>query len=511
MTNADRLALLLSMLAVLAASLVGSGVFENMAHLEDEFAYVWQAQAAARGDLKVPSPEYPSTFIVPFVVDYQGQRFGKYPPGWPVLLSFGVRLGARGWVNPLLAGLALWMVYRLGTRLGNALLGLLAAGLMLSSPFFLINSSTLLSHPWSLVLSLAFIHSWLEGMEKHGDAGSGLYWLSAISGGLALGLLGLTRPMTMVGVALPFMFHGLYLLYQGGSRRRKRVLLMGSIAVLLAAVHFLWQYALTGDFFRNPYTLWWPYDKVGFGPGHGVMEGGHNLNLAWWNTKHSLRTGLSDLFGWAKVSWLFLPFGLWALRKNTPALLVGCVFFSLVLVYGAYWVGAWLLGPRYYYPALPAMSVFSAAGILSLGGWSLEKGTSFLRSQKGWQRIRPLLTSAVALLLLTANLRFYLPSRLADLHGLYGIQREDLKPFTGQAAEGRDPALFLVHTERWMGYGTYLELTSPYFDTPYIFGWSIGPRKDRAVTEAFQDQRIVYHYYPEDPWVFYTTPHEGTY
>ncbi|MGM0375104.1 MAG: hypothetical protein ACQEQQ_11880, partial [Chloroflexota bacterium] len=95
MSNADRLALLLSLLAIAAAALVGGRVFDRMAHLEDEFAYVWQAQAAARGDLTVPSPAFPDSFLVPFVVDYQGQRFGKYPPGWPALLSLGVRVGAR--------------------------------------------------------------------------------------------------------------------------------------------------------------------------------------------------------------------------------------------------------------------------------------------------------------------------------------------------------------------------------------------------------------------------------
>lgn len=506
MSSADRLALVLCLFAIIAAALVGGNVFDNMAHLEDEFAYVWQAQAISRGDLTVPSPDFPDHFMVPFVVDYKGRRFGKYPLGWPALLSLGVRLGIRSWVNPLLAGLAVWLTYRLGKRIQNEKVGLLAAGLTLTSPLFLIQTGTLLSHPWSLVLSMVFILCWYEGISAEDRRSGGVYWLSAVLGGSCLGLLGLTRPLTMVGMAIPFGIHGLFLLARGDTLQRKRVILTGAVALTLGSLHFLWQWALTGDFFKNPYTLWWPYDKVGFGPGYGVMEGGHNLRLAWWNTKHSLRTGLSDLFGWGKLSWLFLPFGLWAFRKNTRALLLGSLFPGLVMVYGAYWVGSWLLGPRYYFSALPGMSIFTAAGIITVGGWSLERGRSILHTRRGWRKLQPLLTTAAVFMLLAANIFFYLPVRFQGLHGLYGIQREDLRPFQTEEVRELAPALIIVHSEQWMPYGSYLELTTPYFDTPFLFAWNLGQKRDAALTAAYQGRRTVYDYYPETPWVFYQRP-----
>ena len=40
----DRAALLLSLLAVLAGFLVHRQVFDGLAHIEDEMAYLWQAQ-----------------------------------------------------------------------------------------------------------------------------------------------------------------------------------------------------------------------------------------------------------------------------------------------------------------------------------------------------------------------------------------------------------------------------------------------------------------------------------
>ena len=142
MTRSDRIALLLSLLAVIAAYWVNDRIFERMAHIEDEMAYVWQAQAIACGHLTLASPPVPKSFLIPFVIDYEGQRFGKYPLGWPATLALGEFLGIRHLVNPLLAGFGVWLTYLLGKRLFGQTVGLLAALLTLTSPFFLMNSGT---------------------------------------------------------------------------------------------------------------------------------------------------------------------------------------------------------------------------------------------------------------------------------------------------------------------------------------------------------------------------------
>jgi len=135
---ADILALFLALLGFLASALVTQRVFEGIPHIEDEIAYVWQAKVLADGQLKISSPSHPKSLLVPFVVDFQGERFGKYPPGWPALLSLAVQLELRAWINPLLAGLGVWLTYQLGKRHFSQVIGLLAAGLTVSSPFFLI-------------------------------------------------------------------------------------------------------------------------------------------------------------------------------------------------------------------------------------------------------------------------------------------------------------------------------------------------------------------------------------
>jgi len=346
MTRSDKTALTISILAVIATAWVSCHIFEGVAHLEDEFAYIWQAKVIAGGELTVPSPVEAKSFLVPFVVDHEGQRFAKYPLGWPVVLSFGERVGLRGLVNPLLAGLGVWLAYRLGKKTLGETAGLLAAGLTATSPFFLMNSGVLLSHPWGLVLSTGFAIAWLDATE---DQDSVLGWLPTLTAGLTLGVLALSRPFTAVGVAIPFGVHGLILLLRGSSKIRKHVLIIGIITLLAGSLYLVWQWVVAGDPLLNPYTLWWEYDQVGFGPGVGVTQQGHNLKLAWRNTAFSLNAGVRDLFGWLRFSWLFLPVGLWAIRKSGRGWLLASVFPVLVVLYMAYWIGSWVFGPRYYY------------------------------------------------------------------------------------------------------------------------------------------------------------------
>lgn len=489
----------MSLLAILACFLVSDLVFERLAHIEDEMAYLWQAQVIAKNQLTLPSPEQPKSFLVPFVIDYNGQRFGKYPLGWPVVLSFGVRLGIHYLVNPLLAGLGLWLTYRLGKRVLSETVGLVAAGLTLTSPFFLMNSGSLLSHPLGLVLSAGFALAWLEGFTEPQNRHR---QLAVITSAAALGLLVLTRPLTAAAVALPFALHGLYLLWRGNSEVRKQLVLFVLIVLVLTGLHFAWQYAVTGHPLTNPYTLWWDYDKIGFGPGHGHSEEGHTFDKARINTRFSLRAGWHDLFGWAGYSWLFLPPGILAIRKNKRAWLLASVFVSLVLVYMTYWIGAALFGPRYYFEGLYSLTILSAAGICFLAGWPLTVNDPF-PNYSGWWRYRALGMTAFLALLLSTNLLFYTPIRLGGMNGLYKISRVHQEPFLTEAAKELAPALMIVHTSgNWTEYGTLLGLQDPFLDTPFIFIITRSPTIDQEVADRFPD-RNVFHYYPDEPYKFY--------
>ncbi len=495
--SAEIAALMLSAAAMLAAWLVADRVFEQIPHLEDEFAYVWQAQVVAEGRLTLPSPPSEGRFLVPFVVDYAGQRFGKYPLGWPVMLGMGTALGVRSLVNPVLAGMAVWLSYRLSRRLAGEVVGLLAALLTLLSPFFLVNSGSLLSHPLGLALSGAFALGWIEAFVARRTARGASLALAA--GAFSLGLLVLTRPLTAVGVGLPFALHGLVLLVRGGRADRRRLLLFAGIAAGIASLQLLWQYAATGDPLLNLYTLWWPYDKVGFGEGIGRY--GHTLQLARTNTEFSLWVGWRDLFGWGAFSWIFLPFGIWAVRKNLGGILAGSMIFSLVAVYLAYWIGSWLFGPRYYFEGLHSLTFLSAAGIAQLGGW-LPGGAGPAR-RLGWSKLRPLAVTAVVSFLIALNLVFYLPLRLQSMRHLYGISASRLKPFEAAQAQGLTPALIVTHPQHWTEYGNLLPLVDPLLESPFVVTFSRGPESDKVIRALFPERR-TYHYYFDEPYTFYT-------
>ncbi|HUS83618.1 MAG TPA: hypothetical protein VMX56_00615, partial [Anaerolineales bacterium] len=288
-------------------------------------------------------------------------------------------------------------------------------------------------------------------------------------------------------IALPVMiFCGFRFI--GGDREERRVCLgIGLLAMLIGSLLFLWQWALSGDPWMNLYTLWWPYDRLGFGPGIGVTESGHNLYWAIYNTRFSLAAGIHDLFGWPWLSWILLPLGLLALRKDRDGWLTFSVFPGLVLVYGFYWVGAWLFGPRYYVESVPGLAMISAAGIAWIGGW-------FAPSQIVSQA-RVYATSTLVLLLLVVNVVFYLPLRLGGMRELYNIGREPMELLAGADL---DQALVIVHAERWFEYARYLLLTEPFSDSDLLIAWSATPEQDLRLIKTF-GERAIYFLDPNHP------------
>ncbi|MDP1544766.1 MAG: glycosyltransferase family 39 protein [Anaerolineales bacterium] len=491
--RSDVLALIISLAAVLAVYIISDRLFEQMPHIEDEMAYVWQAQVFAEGKLTLPSPPGAASLTIPYVVDYQGQRFAKYPPGWPIMLALGLKLNARSWVNPVLAGFSIWFIYVLGKRLFGQRVALFASFLTLLSPFFLFNAAMLFPHTWTLFLSLAFIMAWLDTLVF--SDGSFPKPISAITAGLSLGVLAFTRPLTAIGVCLPFVFHAILLLYRGERTTRIRVVVIGLLAGLLGGIIFIWQFAVTGDALLNPYTLWWPYDKVGFGNGYGILESGYSLGAAVENLRFSFDLGSGDFFGWGDIWWFFPLVGLLQLRKNNlPVWLVVSVFPSLVFVYMAYWTYT----PRYYYEGLFSLNFLCSLGVLWLidGGFKNKIFNSFVRT----------IAIVVCSWLFCYNLLIYLPTRFHEMKNLYGINRALLLPFKEKEAQAMTPALVIVYPDSWgFKYGGLLELQNAELTTPFIFAAHRGQAEDNQLVLSYPERNIIYYYFDE-PEKFYTHP-----
>ena len=245
---------------------------------------------------------------------------------------------------------------------------------------------------------------------------------------------------------------------------------------------------------ENPYSLWLPYDKLGFGAGFGRSEGGHTLERAWIFIKYSLQaygTG-NDLLGWGDLWWVFIPIGAWAVRRRPGAWLLAGVLPATVLAYVPYWIGSWQYGPRYYYEGMLSISLLSAAGIV----WLVRRG-------------HPLWKGMILVgvgLLLGRNLVFYLPERLAGMRDMYGIHRAMLAPFSSSEARELAPALVIfTWQDSWTDYGGLLELQNAQLTSPFVFALNRGNRANTKLSEAFPERRLVY-YYPDEPFHFYDSP-----
>lgn len=494
------LAAALAALAFTAAALMACHVTERLPHLEDEITYLFQARTYARGALWAPPPPSESGFYVPFTLTLDGRWIGKYAIGWPLVLALGERVDAGWLVNPVLGALTVTLIYLLGRDLYGRQIGALAGVLALTSPFFLIQSSTFMSHAagalWAALLAWAWLRidmAQAAGKHRHG-------W--AALGGLAAGMLVLTRPMTAVAVGLPFAA----VLMARAARDPRGIPHLFSqywpfalVAALVTALQPAYLYAVTGSPTTNLYTLIWPYDRLGFGPGTGPY-GGHTLRQGLITTRQELTRWASDLFGWPHASWIaalagLVPAGLHAARsgrREWPWLLAG-PFAALVIIHIAYWVGAHVYGPRYFYEAHAGLAILAALGLRALaglifgkkGGWRARVLPSGERLCEAWP-VYPLLA---ALIVLTISV--YLPARLDDWRALYGFTRAPLEQLDD--LRQTDRVLVLVRGSRWVDYGAFFALNSPWLDDPIIAAHDLSPGLAAQVIGLYPDREVWYY------------------
>ncbi len=442
-----------------AAGLVSDLVLEQVPHLEDEVAYLFQAQVFASGEVYAEAPFDTSCFFAPFVVDHDGRRFGKYPPGWPALLSIGVALGQAWWVNAAGVALTIALVYRLGRAMHGPLAGSIAAALALASPFVLLLAGSLMPHTWSLVFVTAFLWCYYRARtgERHRDA-------YALVSGVALGAAFAIRPFTAIAIGLPA---GADTAWQLVRRRTWRVPWFAALGFApLAAAVPIFNAWWTGDPFCSAYRLVWPYDRIGFGPGTGPAPGGNTVWLGLSGSFAALGHLANHLLGWptqsltfAVLAFMFRPRRWWDVYLALTAL-------SLVFGYALYWTSGDVFGPRYAYESSSALFALSAAGIVRVGQWAR-------RRRRFW------LYSSVLLALVAVNLSFYLPRQLSAYRGLYGITSV---PRDVVAAADLGNALVIVKEERgWWDYAVLFALNEPTLDGEIVYASDCGAENDELV------------------------------
>jgi 4-amino-4-deoxy-L-arabinose transferase-like glycosyltransferase len=479
--------------AFILSAAVAWGVYGSMPHLEDEQANVFQAKVFASGNLAVRAPSVqPNSFYLPFILNRNGWLFGKYPPGYSLLLMPAAWIDQWWLINALGAVVVVLGVYLLGRDLFDADTGLLAAALGLLAPMFILLSGALVSH--LVTMALLTIFTWGFVRARGSRRSDGVHPIGFSAGyaalaGITIGLAFITRPWTTFAIGLPFAVQALIdLVRRWRSVWRTYAIMLiafGAIALILP----LYNAAVTGSPFTNTYELWWSMDRIGFGPGIGVTPGGHSLYTAIVNFRLDFPLFGQMLSGWPDVIgvslvWLPLIAGLllppmtkrdWALLLP-PMLLIGAHFL--------YWArGSSFYGPRYYAEAMPFLWLIIARGLIKI-----------CAIKDPWPRR----VVYVALPLLMAwNIVYAVEPRFIAGFVQYRSARRALNTV---AQADVHHALIFVKAQQWQNYAALGWRNAPDLnDGDLIFAYDFGPAGDERVIEAFPD-RAVYYFDRSQPY-----------
>lgn len=502
----ERILVLLIVLAVFALTLaVALHVLDRIPHVQDSVTYLFQAKTLANGRLWAPAPPLPEFFEQEFLLVRDGRWFGKYPPGFPLLLAVGLLAGGPWLINPLLAALTTPLLFVLGKQLYSRATGLLAAALLLGSPFFLFMSANFLAHGAELFWGTLFMVCWLSALRKPG----GRRW--AVASGLALGFLFLTRQITAVALGLPFLLvtfftrledgegaaaaGGVRHLLRSNNERLRRLLIVGLAALPFVILLLAYQWSLTGDPLQDPRLLYWEYDHLGFGQDIGegqnafylaqTEEGlaqiwfhddsqpprGHSPARGLYNVQQNLQALERQLFGWLPVLtlaplWIALLLRPW--RGQEWALLLSLLVLTAAYVF--YWADGIAYGPRYFYAALGALLLLTARGFRLAGRWL---------GGHGGRRAMALLLIALVAGSYIANTSGYL--RTYHNYNFVGRQKLDL---VRENVE-RPAIVFVEPGLDWWEYGSVFSANDPWLEGPIVFARDRGAQDNLRLMAHF--------------------------
>lgn len=348
-----RLAVVAGIAAILYA-VIARTVLSARPLLIDEIIQVWQGRVYAGGHLSVPSTGHPELFGAMHLVDHAGKVFGQFPAGGPAMLALGSLVGAEWLVGPVFAAIAVWgwgsvlrSIEEPPPSATNALL------LFAFAPFAVFMSASHMNH----VTALAWIVIGMAGLAKVISSPRPRPAL-ALAFGVAFGIVGSIRPADALAFGAPA---GLWMFVRA-VKDRDRILecILTAVGMAVPLGATLWVNAqTTGDPLQFGYTLLWGAGhEIGFhaapwGSPHSPLRGLELINLYLLHLQSFfLETSIPALL----PALLVLAFG----RRFTPFdryLAVSGAF--LLGLYWAYWHNGFYLGPRFVYPLLPILALWT--------------------------------------------------------------------------------------------------------------------------------------------------------
>ena len=352
--------------AVIATAVVTTGMLRGafVAGGPDSYGYVSQARLWTIGIPRVPLPDVGPLpeGISRHVLMPLGYRLAPdeaslvptYSPGFPLQMAAAEWIagpGAMFYVMPVLAGVAIWTTYVLGTMLAGNLVGVIAALLLATSPAFL----SLLTHmPMSDIPTMAWWTLAFVFVPRSSR-------ISALVAGCAVGVAILTRPNLAPLALVPA---GLLAWNVAAARAPRPIAIERLVLFALApAAACLAIGSLNNHWYGSPLAS-------GYGPLAGAL---YRWDYLWPNiTQYAQRmvTSQSPVVLLAVIG----PVVMWRDRTDVEgpvdrrSLLVACISFA-VGVYACYacyipldtW---WTV--RFLFPAFPMLFVFVSAALIGV-------------------------------------------------------------------------------------------------------------------------------------------------
>ncbi|MFI5120081.1 MAG: ArnT family glycosyltransferase [Thermoanaerobaculia bacterium] len=424
-------------LALLAASLsafLSRRVFGGTPHVADGISYAFQGKVFAAGRLWLDPPPVPEAFKAQNILLDATRWCGIYPPGFPLLLAAGWLVGAPSLVNPVLLGLAVIGVFRLGRILFDGTTGLFGALFLSVSPFALLMGASFMGHVAGLCVftwCLAFLAESCKGPRALPLILSGFFG--------AFGIV--VRPQAAVFFLLPALVGALI------ARRRELLRSAGLLALGGAAplaFLFAYNFALSGHPFRMAYLVWDPNLSFTYGfPASQLFSAHfpwflHDLNATVWGLPWG------DLL---PLIFLLAP----APGRSWDAWLAACLL-TLLLGFSFYrFYEINHSGPRYALEALAVLALLVARALRAAGGLAAS-----LLERVRLGRFRTAGAAAAVAFLAFFPLATLLPEQAEALSHAYHAHTAE--PLRRLAAAGVGPsALVLVagNTVEWT-YGSFL-------------------------------------------------------
>jgi len=447
--------LLVSAIFLVEALLIAFVLLQRFPPSGDDYSYLYQAKLFASGKMYAEDPLYdkagPLHHFVDTnnLVDNQGRRFSKYPPGWPALLALGALLGVPWLIDPILGAILVFLILRYAEQqTGESLMKV--AGLLLTlCLFFCYYAASLRAHIATALFVFAAFVAYDAAQRRNGSSR-----LLLSSAGALLGYSSMIRYIDWVPLGV---WIGVDLL------RRKRfaeLTFFGVGFAFLASGNLIYDVLFTGHPFQPPPAL-----------NHSHVH--DNLLLSWTGF---LVTGVRLV----NLLWVFPPAllltVLWKPYQASPKIKMYLALFLMNIgIYFFYPASVGGPGPRYLLAYFP----FLVLAVVEVYAWIHHHGAHGSRSL--WKL-------AIALQIV-GNVSF------VAIQGYTSYQQRDLERMARQAGDGKK--IFLLRTGTYQANASDLTRNPPVMSGASSLYFNARDQTGRdTLLKRFPGRKVFVYEYP---------------